>query len=167
MAEQQSSMISGFQILNYKVDTFQVKNQPRISSILNTLKPEDRWSVSIGLRKPTFYKKDLTCLGGLRILLLLHSKDIDVKDKNKENALISLECSIVGLFKIIDLDDYKKQTKQYEDLIKYQLPAILLPFLRATIISYFANAGYGSFIFPLINVLQVAQEQKIEIEYID
>ena len=101
----------------------------------------------------------MTCLGGLKISLSLPD------NTNKETELISLDCSIVGLFRIVDIQGYEKQKEIYDNLIKYQIPTILLSFLRATVISFFANAGYGSFFFPLINMYQIAKNQEIEIFY--
>lgn len=164
MSEQQSSIISGFQFLNYKVDSFNVKNKNRVSNILTTLKADDKWNSSISIRKPTLYKKDLLCLGGVRLLLVLPDETID---ETTENPLISLDCNIVGLFKVIDPKEYESKKEEYENLMKYQIPALLSPFLRSTITSYFANAGYGSFIFPLINFHQLAYEQKVELEIIE
>lgn len=167
MSEQQSSIVSGFQFLNYKVDSFNVKNKNRVSNILTTLKADDKWTSSISIRKPTLYKKDLLCLGGVRLLLVLPDETIEEKKRTTENALISLDCNIVGLFKVIDPKEYESKKEEYENLMKYQIPAILSPFLRSTITSYFANAGHGSFIFPLINFYQLAFEQKVELEIIE
>lgn len=161
-----SSIISKFQFLNYKIDSFNVKNKNKVSNILNVLKSEDKWGSSISIRRPTFYKKDFLCLGGMKLLLVLNDETIAEKERNKDNAVISLECSIVGLFRI-DPKEYETNKSDCESLMKYQIPAILSPFLRATVISYFANAGYGSFIFPLLNFFQMAEEQKIEIEVIE
>lgn len=164
-----SSIVSGFQLLNYKVDNFQIKNKPRLDCILKVLKPEDddKWNISVAIMQPTFYKKNLNCLGGFKIEMFLPDMSIEENNRNKDNSIISLECNIVGLFKVVDNDDFEKQQSNYEDLIKYQMPALLLPFLRATITSFFASAGYGSFIFPLINVFQMAQEKEITIKYIE
>ncbi|MDA3811423.1 MAG: protein-export chaperone SecB, partial [Spirochaetaceae bacterium] len=44
------------------------------------------------------------------------------------------------------------------NVAKYQFPTILFPYLRSTVTSFFANAGFGTFIFPLINVVELAKK---------
>ncbi|GAB1401105.1 hypothetical protein MASR1M68_00160 [Elusimicrobiota bacterium] len=162
-----SGIISNFQFLGYKVDSFKVKNKNKVMNILNYFKGNENWMSSISVRQPTLYKTDLLFLGGIRLVLALHEDTIEAKDRSIDNALISLDCSIVGLFKIIDIKDFENNKKVYEDLGKYQIPAILSPYLRATVTSYFANAGYGSFMFPLINFTQIAHDDNVKLEIVE
>ena len=62
------------------------------------------------------------------------------------------------------------QTKDVEkNIITLQFPSILLPYLRSTLTSILANAGFGSVVLPLINLVEVAKgaQKELEIIYID
>lgn len=164
-----SGVISSFQFLNYKVDSFSFDNKKKeVGEILHYFTGDENWSASIGIRQPTLYKKSLSFIGGMQLTLLQHDKDMqDEKNKTEDNAIMVLKCTIIGLFKILDSSDFEKNKRVYEDLGRYQIPAILSPYLRATVTSYFGNAGYGGFVFPLINFTKLAYEQKVELEVIE
>jgi preprotein translocase subunit SecB len=51
-----------------------------------------------------------------------------------------------------------------EDMGKYQIPAILFPYHRAVVTGFFASAGLGSFIFPLIDVREMGKRIGGELE---
>jgi preprotein translocase subunit SecB len=82
---------------------------------------------------------------------------VDTQDNTKKEVvpLIKCEVSIVGMFSA----EQGRFSKDIEDkLVKIQIPAILMPYVRATITSLLAHAGFGSVIFPLINIHEVARQ---------
>jgi preprotein translocase subunit SecB len=83
-----------------------------------------------------------------------------------EDRLLFVEGGIAGLF-TVDKGKFDKGTEK--GLVRIQIPALLLPYLRGTITSLLANAGYGTVILPLINIHALAEEQLqgTEIKVID
>ena len=158
-------MISEFQFKSYKIDRFNYQMSPYFQ-LLEVNEPIDQnlWEVQIGLRQPVFSKKQKAYIGGLDIRLRLELPD--AQDKEKKLELLKLEAGIAGLFVVIE---GKFEKKIEERLVKYQIPALLLPYLRGTITSFLSNAGFASVILPLINIHALAKEylNDIDIEIID
>lgn len=50
-----------------------------------------------------------------------------------------------------------------ERLIKYQAPAILMPYLRAAMSFIVTSAGFSTIIFPLVNINAAARSCNIKI----
>ena len=81
-----------------------------------------------------------------------------------DNPLFSLEASMVGEFTV----EGEVSDEIRESRVKYQMPTLLYPYLRATITSFFANSGYGAFIFPVINMRAVIDNNKdYEVKIVD
>ena len=105
------------------------------------------WIFDLAFDIPAYSKKNNVYICGFQLKGSCNDK--------KQNSIIEFNTNISGIFKVIE----KIEDKVLEEkVIKIQAPSLLLPYLRSTITSYFANAGYGPIIFPLINVHKMAEE---------
>ena len=132
--------------------------------------PQQAWQITINIREPLYIKSKKNYIGGLDVCLKMSSinskKQIE-KNSEEENktAILELKIGIAGLFAV----EEEKFSKEVEDnLVKVQIPAILFPYVRATITSLLANAGFGATILPLFNIHEIAkQSPSIKIKEID
>lgn len=143
-------MKSSFNFLNYKITKFNFESARHLN-IVQARNPFSPWEFHISISNPVYLQKEMTYVCGL---ILKGSHDVDGK------KLISFESEIVGLFKV----DEPFEAAMEENLAKTQGPAILLPFLRAAIIGYFASSGYGHISIPLINIQKLAFDTLKEVE---
>ncbi|MCD6396858.1 MAG: protein-export chaperone SecB [Spirochaetaceae bacterium] len=114
------------------------------------------WSINFALTIPTYFKANKKYHVGIKTnieLLAMISKEDIVHDPSS-NPLISLEASISGLFSVKDFNELDSDT--VDNIVKYQFPTLLLPYLRGTVTSFLANAGFGTFIFPLVNMAKLS-----------
>ena len=147
-----SGIISNFKFISYKVDEFKFdmsKHLSLLGFVGNTV--QDDWEINLSIKQPTFFKKNNSYIGGINCKIALLSDKIPI---------LNLETSISGLFQSDDLLDREVE----ESLVKYQIPTILFPYLRSTITTFIANAGFGAFIFPLINVVELSKKTLKDIQ---
>lgn len=151
-------MKSNFRFLSYKIDSFNF-DIAYCNKIIYSNRFEGDFNFSIALKQPMFIESESTYLGGFNCKLSLEDKDIPQEDKN----VFLLESGIVGSF----MFEEAIPQKNIDALVKKQIPAILLPYMRGAISSFLANAGFGSIILPLINMNVVAEHSgEIEIKII-
>jgi len=149
-----SSVTSSFQFISYKIDTLnlQMLRSFDLVQLTGTIDPK-LWEMNIAIRPPQYFKSKKMYLGGLDIKIDLPSGND--KGSPEDKTLISLSVGIAGIFKV---EDGTRLDKNLEDqLVKLQIPAILLPYARSAITSLMAHGGYGSIILPLINIHEVAK----------
>jgi preprotein translocase subunit SecB len=48
-------------------------------------------------------------------------------------------------------------------MVRINIPAILLPYLRAAITTIISQAGFGTIVFPLINIYEIAASHPVNI----
>ena len=163
-----SGVTSEFQFKSFKVDRFVFTSKPKFNLLarLEGFRPEE-WDVKFRFRNPMYFQKLKAYVGGLDVLV-----SIPDPDKGHEGiedpvgaALVSLDTGIGGVFTVSDR--FEKNTE--DTLAKVQIPALLLPYLRGTITSFLANAGFGTLIFPLINIHAAAANalKDTEVEIIE
>ena len=80
------------------------------------------------------------------------------------NDIVKLEIGIAGIFSAEE-GKFEKDTE--ENLVKIQIPMILFPYLRSAVTSIFAHGGLGSFLFPSINVQELAKNASLQIQEIE
>ena len=153
MAE--SSVAAEFDFVSYKIDYVSFKMGNEISSLLNTspIKPEFI-NLSIKIRNPEKFIIDekTSYIGGLITqVIILNEAD--------GNTMVEGQFGISGLFTSNDSVD--KQAE--ETFAKINLPALLMPYLRATMTSILSNAGFGTMLFPLVNIYELAKAQNLSI----
>lgn len=152
----QSSVESDFVFESYKVDSFILRMKPSLDLLrLKGMLDPTLWDMKIKFRIPQFFKKLSLYTGGVELGMFLYNKGARDEEKVPDNALILVEATIMGTFKVRN-DRFDKKTE--EQLVKTNIPAILLPYLRAMITSAFATAGFGSVQIPLVNVHELAKQ---------
>lgn len=147
-----SSIKSNITFVSYKVDEFKFetsKNLTTLSYSENNNKTD--WDISLAIKQPIYFKTNNTYISGIncRIIIISNSEKIG-----------ELHISISGLFQ----SDGKIELEDETNLVKYQFPAILFPYLRSTVTTFIANAGFGTFIFPLINVVELSKATLKDVE---
>jgi preprotein translocase subunit SecB len=145
------SIKSSFDFLSYKVDKVDMKLVNQVSYLLNRdpIKPEFI-EMSINLRGTEKYRSGdkVYYIGGL---------ETHIKIKNEADGATMMEADfgISGIFNTIDPVD----THIEENFSRFNLPAILLPYLRATMTNILSTAGFGTVLFPLVNMYELAKKQ--------
>jgi len=155
--DDKNSITADFQFLSYKVDTikFSVENSLSVLQCKDSI-DADRFQLGIRIRTPqkfTSVNDEVEYVGGLDIRVGLLST------KKDGSEIASGEFGIAGIFKKVGMlkDDLE------EHMVKETIPSILLGYLRSTISSTFANAGFGSVIIPLININKLVQQSNLTI----
>lgn len=151
------SVNAAFQFVSYKIDLFQFSARQDLSYLGLDALDSEKVNIKISFRPPVFDKSNALYMGGIEATFSYPFKD--------EESLFDLQAGIEGIFQVVDKSQMEPDLE--EDMVKYQIPAILFPYLRAAVTGFFASAGLGSFIFPLINVREmgkrIGDELKIQV----
>ena len=158
------SIKSSFQFSSFKVDFLKldVKKELALLELTGRIDPS-LWDLKIAIRPPTFFKNKKYYVGGINAALLLYPKVMTEEEKNTSEALVTMEAGIAGIFNISD--DVDRFPPEVEKQLAFtQMPAILLPYLRATMTTLLASAGFGSVIIPLINIQKFTKDSLKDVE---
>jgi preprotein translocase subunit SecB len=151
-----SSINSSFKFVNYKIDEFTFSTTKKVNVLADVIVlSSDNVNLSIGINKTSFFKNEGFYVSGL-------SAKIDLI-KEKEH-IATLNIGLSGLFTVDNSSELSQDI--IDSIAKLQFPTIMFPYLRGAVTSFLANAGFGSFIFPLINVAAIA-ENNSDLEYIE
>lgn len=147
---------SSFIFESYKIDRFEFKTKDAVGVLagLIGIPPED-WQFSLAFRQPIYFEDQKIYIGGIEVEMRVPDQD------EKEEELVTLSAGIAGLFKSSE-GVFPEEIEQ--KLVKVQIPTILLPYLRSSVMSFLANAGFGSVVLPLINIAQMAKDTLGKIE---
>jgi preprotein translocase subunit SecB len=151
-----SSINAVMQFYSYKIDTFSYTmkkdfNLLQINAPINPI----CWDINMSIRIPEFHKVHDKYICGMDVIVSLHDSNIEERDRNESNALLKMNAGIAGIFGFDNSSEVSNDLKL--KLIKVQAFAILLPYLRGSVTAFVANSGFGTFIFPLINVQNMAE----------
>ena len=120
------------------------------------------WDIVFSIRQPSFFSQEKSYVAGLDIKIELKADNERTDESNgKSESLISLAAGIAGLFQVAD---GRLEADQEKKIVKNHFPVLLLPYLRSTITSLLANAGFTPFIFPLINLHKLTEDALKDIE---
>ncbi len=155
---------------SYKIDniSFEMQRTLQLLAITGNIDPK-AWEFKVAIGKPSYFASANKYVSSLNVgLFLLAPKDEQSEQKGTAEIapLVKCELSITGLFSV----EEGRLTKEVEmNLLKLQLPAILLPYARSAITSILANGGFGSVVLPLINMQEVARrvESTLDVEVIE
>ena len=155
----QGSINSDFQFYSYRVKRFNFYTDPSLEP-----SSELHWNFNFKVSNPAYSRGQKIYICGVAVKGST-SKEQEQKGIVEQGAL-NFEAEIAGIFKVEKQIPSKKLEEQ---LVKIQGPSLLLPYLRATITSYFANAGFGPFMLPLINIHKLAEDslKDVEIKMLD
>ena len=84
---------------------------------------------------------------------------VKIDSTSLQKTIAEGEFCITGSF--LQQGELDKETE--ERLIKYQAPAILMPYLRAAMSFIVTSAGFSTIIFPLVNINTAARSCDIKI----
>jgi len=152
MAE--SSVVAEFDFVSYKIDSISFKMGNEVSYLLNTTSIKSECiNLSIKLRNTEKFIIDekTTYIGGLITQVIILNE--------AGSTMVEGQFGISGLFTTNDSVD--KQAE--ETFAKINLPALLMPYLRATMTNVLSNAGFGTMLFPLLNIYELAKAQNLPI----
>jgi preprotein translocase subunit SecB len=165
MAE--SGITASFQFNSYKVDKVSFFTKPALDVLaqMNSLSSENMFFAFL-IRTPIFFKTNKFYVGGFDVVMKVLRDTATIESETEEDILIKLDLGIAGIFKVVDDRLLQEQETQ---LVKINIPALLMPYARSAITSLLANAGFGSVLLPLINIHELAKEQMkdVEIKIID
>ena len=151
---------SGFQLASFKIDSVVLNVFPSKQIIENQGHiPASDWDVKYRFRTPMHFKEDDSYLCGVEVKVTLPFPDGMKPEEGyyaePESGLINLTAGITGSIKVVERGVPPETVKQ---IISIQVPTVLLPFLRGMVTSVLANEGFGSFIFPLVNMHKLAEQ---------
>jgi preprotein translocase subunit SecB len=146
---------SSFRFVNFKIDrtVFETSHTVAFLNATRDVRSEDI-QILMRLRNAGHVPESRTYVGGL------DAKLESTLGEEPERQGFSLEMGITGLFHV-EGDDLDNDT--LDRLVRYQIPAILFPYLRASATSFLANAGFPGVFVPLINIHRLASDAKVEI----
>lgn len=146
----ESGVESAFQFLSYKIDTFHLEVTKDTRSLAhNAILDPSQVQMSLSIRSPIHIAADNTYVGGMDIQFSLFYS----ADRAESNKLAEGKAGISGYFKVAG-NALSKDAE--ENLVRLQIPALLLPYLRPAVTSLLLNAGFPGVVFPLINVHALA-----------
>jgi preprotein translocase subunit SecB len=150
------SIAASFDFLSYKIDKIEMNMEKKIGYLIKNdpVLPEDI-NLSIKLRnteKYVFEDGSSNYIGGLNTL-------IEIINNETKNVMLKGEFGISGVF--IAKDPVEKNAE--ENFAKINLPAILMPYLRASMTNILSGAGFGTVLFPLVNIYELAKNQNLPI----
>lgn len=146
------SIESSFQFVGYKIDHISFDVHQSLGALgFPPSFPADQIRLHLSFRPPSYFKEKRLFVGGLDLEFQI---PYGVGELAKE-TFCQGTFGIAGAFHLAveDLDQIV-----VEKIVKIQIPAILLPYLRATVTSTLAHSGIGSVMLPLINVQKFAEE---------
>jgi len=146
---------ASFDFLSYKIDKIEMNMDKKVGYLINNdpVLPENI-NLSIKLRnteKYVFEDELIHYIGGLNTL-------IELIDRETKSVMLKGEFGISGVF--VAKNPVEKSAE--ENFAKINLPAILMPYLRASMTNILSGAGFGTILFPLINIYELAKNQNIQ-----
>ncbi len=123
------------------------------------------WNLQFAFRQPMYLRVARKYVAGMNVKLLLLPGPPEDASISKE-SMVEIELGISGLFSV---EEDKLAPEVEQDLVKVHAPAILFPYVRSTLTSLLSNAGFGSFILPLLNIQEMAKQAPatLEIKIVD
>lgn len=157
MAE--GSIKPALEFCSFKINYLNLQMKPIIRLLVNTAL-EGEWVFMQRFSDVIFIEDDdiyLACIG-----LKASLKEVKNLDKlHEDDSFIDIEGEISGVFRYSSSDELGESTKN--NLICFQGPAILAPYLRAAISNLLAQSGFGNIIFPLMNIYEAAKGANVKI----
>lgn len=150
---------SGFQFKSYLINRFDLQ---MINPSKEGLVPANmELNIEIAIVPPIYFSKKKIYQCGVGCVV----KMTPIIDGQKTDIFCVLNSGILGHFE----SDGRFEPGIEERIAKVQAPALLFPYLRGALTTFFAIAALGSVIFPLININQIAEDslKDIPIKVID
>jgi preprotein translocase subunit SecB len=145
------SIKASFDFLSYKVDKVNMKLVNQVSYLFTKgpISPEFiEMSIKLRSTEKYLFSDKVHYIGGLEI-------QIRIKNGAAGETMMEADFGISGIFNTTDPVDAHIE----ENFAKINLPAILLPYLRAAMTNILSTAGFGTVLFPLVNVYELSKKQ--------
>ena len=150
-------IISGLEFVSYRVISMTINMLPTIGMLFTEISSESDWDFGVGFSEITFDPS-----AGFYIVPLtttMHLLQVDGGErKTREESYISASATISGVFKFTD--ECTMSVELREKMIRQQAPAIVFPYLRATMSNLLISAGFGGITLPLLNIYEMARNQE-------
>jgi preprotein translocase subunit SecB len=140
-----------FKFTSYKIDSINLKMNPKISYLMDT-DPVGQENLRLGIKLRSTEKfsidGSIQYIGGL-------SAQIEILDRKSREEMMSGDFGISGIFTpAMPLEGTVEET-----FAKINIPALLMPYLRAAMTNILSNVGFGTVLFPLVNIYELAKAQ--------
>jgi preprotein translocase subunit SecB len=142
-----------FNFISYKIDYITL-NMNRIIDYLQKNDPIVLKSTHFQIKLRSTEKFNIN--GSIRYIGGLAIK-ITVMDEDDKKEILTGEFGISGIF----APDGDIDQSLEENFAKVNLPALLMPYLRALITNILSQAGFGTVLFPLVNIYELAKNQNL------
>lgn len=148
-----SIVLSGLEFMSYRVIDMEIKTLHTIGMLFTEITSKSGWDFKIGFNDITFEPEEGFYIVPVSIKMKLLQLD-DGKKRPSKNPYLSVQATISGVFRFTE--ECTMDNGLREKMIRQQAPAIVLPYLRATISTMLVSAGFGGVTMPLINVYEMA-----------
>jgi preprotein translocase subunit SecB len=150
------SIAASFDFLSYKIDKIEMTMEKKVGYLINNdpVFPEDiKLSIKLRNTEKYIFEDGIShYIGGLNTL-------VELIDKETKSVMLKGEFGISGVF--VAKDPVEKNAE--ENFAKINLPAILMPYLRASMTNTLSGAGFGTILFPLVNIYELAKNKSLQI----
>jgi preprotein translocase subunit SecB len=146
-----SGVTAQFNFISYKIDSVNLKMNTQIQYLLNTdpIKPENlRLAIQLRSTEKFNINGSVQYVGGL-------STKMTIIDEKTQEEILEGVFGISGIFTPVG----SVESSAEENFVKVNLPALLMPYLRAVMTNILSNSGFGTVLFPLVNVYELAKNQ--------
>ena len=152
--DDRSSVAAGIQFISYKMDRIDFSVTQELGVLSQKDHSDCEPSFEFSFRDAFKFPGDETdsYVTGLQVKIV-------IKNKNNDKEIAKGVFVITGLF--TSLGQLTKDIE--EEIVKYQCPTILFPYIRASISFTLASAGFSTIVLPIVNVNAAAREANIKI----
>lgn len=149
----QGSLIpSGLEFLDWRIRQMELRTRANAAFLFGLRPLNDLWESALTFSNPMYLKEDRIYLSTLGATMRLLKRDS--LGSEDEEPLMTVSAFITGAFRFVG-EEFERSKR--ENLILHQTPAILLPYLRASIGSCVANSGFQAPPLPLINLYETTK----------
>ncbi|MDR2759130.1 MAG: protein-export chaperone SecB [Spirochaetaceae bacterium] len=142
-----------FNFVSYKIDSINLKMNPTVKYLLKNepiaLKDID-FSIKLRSTEKFNINGSIKYVGGL-------TTKITIMDEEDKKEILSGEFGISGIF----APDGAVDQSSEENFSKISLPALLMPYLRALMANILSQTGFGTVLFPLVNIYELAKKKNL------
>lgn len=150
-----SRVEAGIQLESYKIDKIDFNIVPHIDVLRQKMQSDCSVIFDLAFRDAKRFFNEQ----GQYIYITGLKSRIKIDSYSLHKTIAEGEFCITGSF--LRQGELDKETE--ERLIKYQAPAILMPYLRAAMSFIITSAGFSTIIFPLVNINAAAHSCDIKI----
>lgn len=150
-------VVSGMEFMSYRVVEIELKTLSTIGMLFAEINSKSGWDFEIGFGDITLESDEEIYIVPLTAAMRLLQID-DGERRSKAEPYLSVQVTICGVFRFSGECTMNDELR--EKMIRQQAPAIVLPYLRATIGTMLVSAGFGGIAMPLVNIYEMAGKNK-------